>query len=1066
MSANSREEALALRNAVARRPAAEVASLYAALERSQAVIEFALDGTVLRANDNFLALFGYAAGEVVDQHHRLFCEPEHVASADYDAFWQRLRASEFVSGQFPRRHKDGHRVYIQASYNPVLDEAGRPVSVVKFASDITAVKRLAFEADSRIAAIDRTQAVIEFALDGTIAHANDNYLAALGYQHDEVIGQHHTKLCDPAYAVSAEYQQFWADLRQGRQRTGEFPRLNKQGGAVWLHAAYMPVIDIDGRPCKVVKYAIDVTEAKRRALEADGATAAISRTQAVIEFALDGTVLRANDNFLHAMGYTAAEVAGKPHRLFCQPDYAASAGYDDFWATLRAGKPQSGAFQRVHRSGRPVWLQAHYTPILGLDGKPAKVIKFASDITAAKLKSLEDDGKVAAINRSQGVIEFDLSGQVLWANDHFLQLTGYTLDEIKGVHHRLFVDNDEAASPAYRAFWHKLGAGQYDAGEYLRFGKHGKRVWIQASYNPILDLDGQAVKVVKFCSDITARKIESMEGAARMAAVSASACFMEVDREGTILAVNDRMSQALGYSQAELIGKNEEMLVFPDDRRDPGRAEGWRQLRQGQSLTHDWRRMGAGEREVWLSGTGSPVMGLDGNLSKVITLAQDVTALKLQRLDAEAKLTAIDRAQALIEFDLQGRVLAANDNFLKLMGYALDEVKGRHHRLFVDPAHAGSPDYMAFWERLGRGEFEHGEYKRMGKDGREVWIQATYNPVFDPRGNPVKVVKFASDVTEAKLRGAEFQAKVKAIDLGQAVIEFDLDGHVRAANRNFLAAMGYTLREVIGQHHSNFCTAEYIQSPEYRDFWLRLSEGEHVAGRFHRVGKFQRDVWIQATYNPILDLNGKVTKIVKYAYDVTKEVQLEQRILSKSRDMSDSVHSLVQSITAIAANSGVAAEMAGEASCAARTGHDAIQKSIAAIDTIQSSSVKMSEIVRVIGEIANQTNLLAFNAAIEAARAGAHGVGFSVVAGEVRKLAERSSQAAREIAKLIDESVMQVGHGASVSKDAARSFEGIISSVGRTGTSVSQIAQAAEHQRQMANQVSQLIDALAGGAKA
>ena len=303
-------------------------------------------------------------------------------------------------------------------------------------------------------------------------------------------------------------------------------------------------------------------------------------------------------------------------------------------------------------------------------------------------------------------------------------------------------------------------------------------------------------------------------------------------------------------------------------------------------------------------------------------------------------------------------------------------------------------------------------------------------------------------------------AKVAAIDLGQAVIEFDLNGNVLTANRNFLAAMGYTLREIQGHHHSIFCSAAYTQSTEYRDFWLRLSEGELISSRFHRVGKFNRDVWIQATYNPIHDLNGKVTKVVKYAYDVTNEVRLEKRIAAKSQEMTESVRSLVLSIGAIASNSGVAADMASEATSAARVGFDALQKSITSISAIQTSSARVSEIVRVIGEIANQTNLLAFNAAIEAARAGQHGVGFSVVAGEVRKLAERSSVAAHEIAKLIDESVLQVGQGAEVSREAARSFEGILSSVNRTGTSVAEIARATETQRQMAHEVSGLITAL------
>lgn len=454
-------------------------------------------------------------------------------------------------------------------------------------------------------------------------------------------------------------------------------------------------------------------------------------------------------------------------------------------------------------------------------------------------------------------------------------------------------------------------------------------------------------------------------------------------------------------------------------------------------------------------------MGAGGELRKVFLVAQDITRVKLEQLEAASKLGAIDRAQAVIEFDLSGRVLNANDNFLELMGYRQEEIRGLHHRTFVDPAHAASAEYQVFWERLGRGEFSAGEYRRVGRDGREVWIQATYNPVFDPRGRPVKVVKFASDVTAAKLRNAEFEAKVAAMDLGQAVIEFDLDGHVTSANRNFLAAMGYTMREIQGQHHSMFCSDEYRQSREYRDFWLRLNEGQFVSGRFHRVGKFGRDVYIQATYNPIFDLSGRVMKVVKYAYDVTKEVELEKRITAKSGEMTASVRALVDSIGAIASSTGNASETARQSAAAAEAGHRAVHQSMESIDRIQASSSKVSEIVRVIGDIANQTNLLAFNAAIEAARAGQHGVGFSVVAAEVRKLAERSSDAAKEISTLIESSVVQVSQGAEVSKSAAGSFEGIMSSVQATAASVMDIAESAQLQRQMAGEVSSLIEALA-----
>ena len=623
-----------------------------------------------------------------------------------------------------------------------------------------------------------------------------------------------------------------------------------------------------------------------------------------------------------------------------------------------------------------------------------------------------------------------------------------------------------AASGAYRSFWQKLGKGEFHAGEYLRIGKDGKRVWLQASYNPILDLEGLPVKVVKFCNDVTDIKLASLETGARMQAVSDTSCLMEFTKDGKIIGANERMRKALGYNEESLVGQPENFILFDFTLRDADYIERWRRLREGKAVHAEIRRKGAGDREVWFDAIASPVPDLDGKLSKVVFVAQEITEAKLARLDADAKLGAIDRAQAVIEFDLKGHVLKANANFLALTGYRFEEISGRHHRMFVEDTLSSSAEYLGFWERLARGEFESGEYKRVGKDGTEVWLQATYNPVFDPFGRPMKVVKFATDVTQAKLRAAEFEAKVSAIDLGQAVIEFDLDGKVITANRNFQAAMGYTLREIQGQHHSLFCTPEYTQSIEYRDFWLKLGEGKFISNRFHRVGKYGRDVWIQATYNPIFDLNGKVVKVVKYAYDVTKEVQLEKRIASKSTEMRASVEGLVHSITAIAANSGVAAEMAQEASTAAQSGFDALQNSIAAIGAIQTSSVRVSEIVRVIGEIANQTNLLAFNAAIEAARAGQHGVGFSVVAGEVRKLAERSSAAAREIATLIDDSGAQVERGAEVSKDAAGSFEGIKSSVARTGASVREIAAAAERQRTMAGEVFGMIQQLTGQEKA
>ena len=241
--------------------------------------------------------------------------------------------------------------------------------------------------------------------------------------------------------------------------------------------------------------------------------------------------------------------------------------------------------------------------------------------------------------------------------------------------------------------------------------------------------------------------------------------------------------------------------------------------------------------------------------------------------DLTAVYQALDRVQALIEFDLEGIVVAANENFLKIFGYELEEVVGKHHRMFCEPDYADSDEYAEFWKKLGAGEFNCAEFKRFGKGGKEIWLQASYNPVFDENGLPIRIVKFATDVTAAKLQIAEYEGMIRAIERAQAVIEFDLDGTIITANENFLRIFGYTLDEIRGRHHRMFCDPGYAESPEYARFWQRLGRGEYEADEFRRIDKNGAEVWLQASYNPILDMEGRPMKVVKFASDITIEVQ-------------------------------------------------------------------------------------------------------------------------------------------------------------------------------------------------
>ena len=502
--------------------------------------------------------------------------------------------------------------------------------------------------------------------------------------------------------------------------------------------------------------------------------------------------------------------------------------------------------------------------------------------------------------------------------------------------------------------------------------------------------------------------------------------------------------------------------------------------------------------------------------------------------DQEGLIAALNRSQAVIEFDLTGRILTANQNFLDAMGYRLEEVQGQHHSMFVEPAYRNSQEYRNFWDRLGRGEYDASKYKRLARGGREIWIQASYNPIMGADGRPYKVVKFATDITQAETVAHDQNSRVEAISRAQAVIEFKLDGTILSANENFLKTMGYSEAEIIGRHHSMFAEPEFARSAEYRSLWERLNRGEFIADKFHRLGKGGKSVWILASYNPLFDLNGKPYKVIKYATDITA-VEGERLAAEKSKveqttaivdsigagldalakgnlvhrveadlvgpfaklkadfngaiaRMQETMEKVMESaggintgaseishaaddlskrteqqaasleetaaaleqITATvkktAENARQASHIVSTARSAAEDGGQIVDTAIKAMGQIEQSSKQITDIIGVIDEIAFQTNLLALNAGVEAARAGDAGKGFAVVASEVRALAQRSSEAAREIKTLIKASSEHVGSGVKLVGDSGQALRKIVGQVVEINSLVTEMAQAAQQQ--------------------
>lgn len=483
-----------------------------------------------------------------------------------------------------------------------------------------------------------------------------------------------------------------------------------------------------------------------------------------------------------------------------------------------------------------------------------------------------------------------------------------------------------------------------------------------------------------------------------MAMNSVTANLMVADENLNIIYMNEAVISLLKeaeadirtdipqFSVASLVGSNIDMF-----HKDPSYQ---RNMLDNLSASHQ-TTIRVGDRAFDLITT--PLKDANGKRAGTIVEWADA-AVRLQNLSLVSQSNAIARAQAVIEFNLDGSIVTANENFLNAVGYSLDEVRGKHHRMFVEPAIRDSAAYEEFWTKLNRGDFEAGEYKRLGKGGKEIWLLASYNPIFDEKGKPFKVIKLATNVTEQKLKTADLAGQISAIGKSQAVIEFNMDGTIIGANENFLNTVGYTLGEILGRHHSIFVESAERDSGAYREFWANLNRGDYQAGEFKRVGRGGREVWIQASYNPILDLNGKPFKVVKYASDTTRQV-LNRMANERVRGMMESVAAGAEELNASVREISEAMVKSKQTTMSA-VGH--VESANDQAHRLSDAAKSMESIVDLINSITGQINLLALNATIESARAGEAGRGFAVVAAEVKNLANQAKQATDQIGTEIE----------------------------------------------------------------
>ncbi|MEL6644555.1 MAG: PAS domain-containing methyl-accepting chemotaxis protein [Pseudomonadota bacterium] len=857
------------------------------------------------------------------------------ADASVDEVWAGLLVGQTVRGAGALSVPGGSATAV--SFRAGVSGDGTEVHLLAFPSQSAGEGNTA--GDPVWETVSAALGLIEFDADGIIQSANDRALMALEKFGEDIAGQHHDTLWPQSAVQTPDYVEFWEKLRAGRIIEGQYPHVTGTEATAWLQCTFAPVRDQDGRVARVIQSLMDVTEVTQQAADARMQIDALKQATAMAELDLDGVVRIANPAMLTIYGLAGQEVLGKSFDAFCDDEFQKAGTFSEAFATAVGGTPTETDVRHVDSEAKKRWMSVKLVPIHNDQKQVTRVLQLAEDITDEKQARDDLEIQYAAIERAKGLAEFALDGRMTAINKRLCEIFEVIPDEILGTPHAELCEPEFGDSRKHVEFWDKLVAGQVVEGTFRRVKLSGGLLWLRCVY--------------------------------------------------------------------------------------------------------------------------SPVIAPSGRIQKILLVGTDVSAEQKAQFRTQKTLEVVQEGTLAVEFSAEGDVVEATPQFLSSFGYTIHQLRRKTHSDLCPENEDVAKTMRETWQSILRGEVVADDFERVASDGQSVWVRGYYSALSNADGEIDRVILIGADITQDYVDRVSNTARRKATDAGIAVVEYDIDGKIVEANVHFLRLLGYTSRELIGQHHSAICAPEFVQSEAYRDFWLGLSGGNVWTGRTHHLGRYSGDVHLQSIYSPILADNGEVSRIISYAIDVSSHVQLERLARGNSNDVLDELQRF--SVLRDKIQNGVAEVTLSTDNSrkSASAGADHVRDGKQAMQTARESSDKIAQVVEIIGDIAGQTNLLAFNAAIEAARAGEHGVGFSIVADEVRKLAEKNAEAATDITRLVEQAHRDLELSAQKADATIECLETIRTDLGTALASTEALGAEADHQFATGDKIRDLVSALA-----